>query len=54
MRVCTATGSDDYNGDGFNDNSCNWSQCGWEAGPPPNYYFGGCNGNNTAGTLCCR
>jgi hypothetical protein len=54
MRVCTANGEDDWNGDGVVDNHCNWTRCGWEAVPPPNYWFGGCFNNNYAGVLCCR
>lgn len=44
MRVCA----------GYKDalgNTCNWIGCGYETGN--NQYFGGCNGNRTAGALCC-
>jgi hypothetical protein len=34
-------------------NECNWIGCGWD-GDLTNEYFGGCDGNLTAGTLCCR
>lgn len=50
MRVCTGTGTaavTDPEG-----NVCNWVACGYET-TTPNQYFGGCAGNNTAGTLCC-
>jgi hypothetical protein len=33
-------------------NRCNWVNCGLN-GPTANYYFGGCVGDATAGTLCC-
>ena len=46
MRVCTAAGGDSLG------NTCNWENCGFET-TLPNEYFGGCNGNLTAGTLCC-
>jgi alpha-tubulin suppressor-like RCC1 family protein len=46
MRVCTATGSDPEG------NVCNWADCGYGSNAP-NQYFGGCNTNMTAGTLCC-
>jgi hypothetical protein len=45
MRVCP--GAVDPEG-----NECNWFDCGFES-YSPNEYFGGCNGNPTAGTLCC-
>ena len=48
MRVCTPTGADP----GYPDNICNWAQCGYGSNAP-NQYFGGCNGNQYAGTLCC-
>jgi len=46
MRVCTPTGQDPEG------NMCNWVNC---QGPDQitNDFFGGCNGNPTAGTLCC-
>jgi hypothetical protein len=50
MRVCLASG-----GAGTTDpegNVCNWVSCGYGA-TSPNNYFGGCDGNPTAGTLCC-
>lgn len=34
-------------------NSCNWHNCGLNE-PGANRYFGGCNGNATAGVLCCQ
>jgi hypothetical protein len=46
MRVCVADHSDPLG------NVCNWANCGWGTNTP-NEYFGGCNGNNTAGALCC-
>jgi len=45
MRVCA--GVSDPEG-----NRCNWFDCGYD-NFTPNQYFGGCNGNNYAGTLCC-
>jgi hypothetical protein len=45
MRVCTTSGSDPEG------NACNWTNCGLNA-TTPNEYFGGCDGNATAGTLC--
>lgn len=33
-------------------NRCNWTNCGYEK-PEPNAYFGGCQNNPSAGTLCC-
>jgi hypothetical protein len=46
MRVCTASGTD------AEGNVCNWENCGYGS-TSPNQYFGGCEGNTTAGTLCC-
>ena len=46
MRVCSA--SPDPEG-----NVCNWLNCGYNVSTP-NEYFGGCVGNETAGTVCCR
>jgi hypothetical protein len=46
MRVCTGVQPD---GKG---NKCNMVGCGYESASP-NQYFGGCSGNDTAGTLCC-
>jgi len=46
--VCVPNGTDPEG------NTCTWRHCGWDAAPPIDYYFGGCNANNTAGTLCCR
>jgi hypothetical protein len=34
-------------------NECNWHRCGLNASTPVQY-FGGCEGNTTAGTLCCQ
>jgi hypothetical protein len=34
------------------DNECNWHRCGLNASTPVRH-FGGCEGNTTAGTLCC-
>jgi hypothetical protein len=45
MRVCAG------NYDPLN-NVCNWKSCGW-INYTPNQYFGGCDGNTTAGALCC-
>jgi hypothetical protein len=45
MHICS--GSMDPEG-----NSCNWFNCGLDA-QTPNEFFGGCNGNETAGTVCC-
>lgn len=47
MRVCTPDGDDPLG------NQCNWTNCGYRM-HAPNHYFGGCAGNNTAGTLCCQ
>ncbi|UQA60474.1 DUF4215 domain-containing protein [Polyangium aurulentum] len=47
MRVCTSAGSDSLG------NNCNWERCGYN-GSTSNHYFGGCAGNTTAGTLCCK
>src|SRR5262249_20379652 len=41
MRVCTAGGTD------AEGNHCNWTKCGLRS--TDNEYFGGCNGNATAG-----
>ena len=46
MRVCA--GNNDPEG-----NRCNWYNCGFNTAEP-NEFFGGCNGNFTAGALCCR
>jgi hypothetical protein len=48
MRLCTSGGTD------AEGNACNWTRCGYGALPPPNYWFGGCAGNTTAGTICER
>lgn len=45
MRVCA--GDPDPLG-----NRCNWQGCGYKT-PAPKHFFGGCNDNPTAGTLCC-
>jgi len=45
MRVCSA--HTDAVG-----NQCNGIGCGYQA-YSPNEYFGGCSGDNSAGTLCC-
>lgn len=34
-------------------NFCNWHRCGLEVSEPVKY-FGGCEGNTTAGVLCCQ
>jgi hypothetical protein len=34
-------------------NKCNWKGCGFES-KTPNQFFGGCENNATAGTLCCK
>jgi len=46
MRVCS--GHSDAEG-----NACNWINCGYLT-QSPNHYFGGCQGNWTAGALCCK
>lgn len=46
MRVCAGDGNDPEG------NSCNWTGCGID-GSTNNLYFGGCDGNMTAGALCC-
>jgi len=56
MRVCVPGSGPEAYGDGVFDrlgNSCNWTDCGYEDIPPPNYFYGGCSGDPTAGTLCC-
>jgi hypothetical protein len=45
MRVCSSMTPDPEG------NQCNWVNCGL-VGTTPADYFGGCNGNATAGTLC--
>jgi hypothetical protein len=52
MRVCTEISSDPYYKFDPEGNLCNWVNCGLNA-TTPNDYFGGCGGNDTAGTLCC-
>jgi hypothetical protein len=48
MRVCTADGTDPEG------NFCNWTGCGIDINTSnANLYFGGCDGNATAGALCC-
>ena len=47
MRVCNPSNTDPLG------NFCNWTQCGLETTTPIEH-FGGCAGNTTAGTLCCR
>jgi hypothetical protein len=45
MRVCA----------GYSDplgNDCNWINCGYNK-KTPHDYLGGCEGNNTAGAICC-
>lgn len=49
MRVCAPSAS----GDDPLGNHCNWQGCGYE-GSTDDRYFGGCAGNVTAGTLCCK
>ncbi|MFH1807147.1 MAG: hypothetical protein ABIJ09_00275 [Pseudomonadota bacterium] len=46
MRVCGARRDSE-------NNECNWINCGLGSNVP-NEYFGGCDGNTYAGTLCCR
>jgi hypothetical protein len=50
MRVCKPTQPDTVAGV---NNQCNWTSCGMETQTPIEY-FGGCAGNTTAGTLCCK
>jgi hypothetical protein len=45
MRVCSS--SVDPEG-----NTCNWTGCAFGSGHTESDFFGGCNGNATAGTLC--
>ena len=48
MRVCVSSnGGQDKLG-----NKCNWRNCGYKS-TKPNQYFGGCQGNKTAGAICC-
>ena len=49
MRVCVDR-SDHFDPEG---NYCNWIACGFQQNAPIEY-FGGCNSNLSAGTLCCR
>jgi hypothetical protein len=54
MRVCIASpdGSGTTDVDG---NLCNWTACSFGNAPTGrNDYMGGCAGNSTAGTLCCK
>jgi hypothetical protein len=46
MRVCAENFEDPLG------NQCNWTGCGWEDTQTDDY-FGGCEGNTTAGVLCC-
>jgi hypothetical protein len=46
MRVCPNSGID------VEANTCNWTGCGFQQ-QYPNQYFGGCEKNYTAGSLCC-
>lgn len=46
MRVCAKT-TDPVG------NKCNWTGCGFGNATKPPQYFGGCEGNPTAGALCC-
>ena len=55
MRICVSTGPTDPLG-----NHCTWNNCGLNTPPTPgsrgttgDYDFGGCNGDSSAGTLCC-
>lgn len=48
MRVCAPGGLDPEG------NDCNWEGCGLGQGSTVDRYFGGCAGNTTAGTLCCK
>lgn len=58
MRVCTPGDRGDApqgtvaSVDAF-ENDCNWINCGLHT-YPVTQYFGGCSGNETAGTLCCK
>ena len=47
MRICAGAGDDSL------DNSCNWGGCSLDTNPSYTF-FGGCEGNLTASTLCCR
>ncbi|XYH93715.1 serine hydrolase [Sorangium sp. So ce1128] len=56
MRVCSPSATWDPVERAYKDtqgNHCNWINCGYD-GSTSNRYFGGCNGNTTAGTLCCE
>lgn len=48
MRVCSP---DTFDPEG---NKCNWTGCGFGSGNTTDRHFGGCAGNTTAGTLCCK
>ncbi len=69
MRVCIDNNANPYAGlsqDGLG-NECNWNKCAYEtdlstptvvdagpdAAPPVFDHMGGCDDNDTAGTLCC-
>lgn len=45
MRVCAGKIDSMWN-------YCNWTNCGYGTATP-DHYFGGCQGNRTAGVLCC-
>ncbi len=45
MRVCAGKVDSKLN-------YCNWTNCGYGKAQP-NHFFGGCQGNPTAGSLCC-
>jgi hypothetical protein len=51
MRVCAPSNMSEDHSDPLG-NVCNWINCGWHT-TAPNHYFGGCNGNVHAGSLCC-
>lgn len=48
MRVCV---NSNWGYDSLG-NHCSWYRCGYKK-TNPNHYFGGCNGNKTAGAICC-
>jgi hypothetical protein len=53
MRVCAGhSGGAGLEAQDAEGNLCNWTSCGYDD-PAVNEYFGGCEGNPTAGTLCC-
>lgn len=54
MRICADGTSGDFAASvDTSGNTCNWNECGFGVSTN-NGHYGGCSGNTTAGTLCCR